>query len=266
MRRRRGRATANETSSVRRFVMDRGESRVRVMVRVGGATCCALREKEEKTPRCLKTARGGAAPSRLTPPSFVASSHCPPRRRRAARGRLREVGAREETRSGQSGERRPPRALESRTRGGGGGVSRASRCARVRSMVPGLGSGTAAPAPVLKTVQGEGDSGFWKLMIRLRRGRCCLRCARPEGASRKRRLFAATTMKNRVPRHREDQLPSRVGPRASVTVARHATMADERVVTIDEVRAKPSRTSTRASRAACPLPRSLPTVAPSSVN
>ena len=39
-----------------------------------------------------------------------------------------------------------------------------------------------------------------------------------------------------------------------MTVARHATMADERVVTIDEVRAKPSRTSTRASRAACPLP------------
>ena len=181
MRRRRGRATANETSSVRRFVMDRGESCVRVMVRVGGGACCALREKEEKTPRCLKTARGGAAPSRLTPPSFVASSHCPPRRRRAcARPPARSWGARGDAIGSVGRATVVARALESRTRGGGGGVSRASRCARVRSMVLGLGSGTAAPAPVLKTVQGEGDSGFWKLMIRLRRGRCCLRCARPE--------------------------------------------------------------------------------------
>ena len=181
MRRRRGRATANETSSVRRFVMDRGESRVRVMVRVGGGDVLRPARKRRKDPEVFENRAGrGRRP-------LVSLLRLLSLRRIVllvvggpARGRLREVGAREETRSGQSGERRSSRALESRTRGGGGGVSRASRCARVRSMVLGLGSGTAAPAPVLKTVQGEGDSGFWKLMIRLRRGRCCLRCARPE--------------------------------------------------------------------------------------
>lgn len=65
MRRRRGRATANETSSVRRFVMDRGESRVRVMVRVGGGDVLRPARKRRKDPEVFenRVGRGGALSS-----------------------------------------------------------------------------------------------------------------------------------------------------------------------------------------------------------